>query len=102
MVGNPDIIRNHAWLGALFSRFNLDSDRQIITVSAILVLGMFCFKSVAYFLCKVYIYRFGYRQKQELEARLVYTYLNISYLFHLNRNSATLIKNLSLWPMFSS
>ncbi|MEL6939026.1 MAG: ABC transporter ATP-binding protein [Cyanobacteria bacterium J06598_1] len=95
VVGNPDIIRNHAWLGALFSRFNLDSDRQIITVSAILVLGMFCFKSVAYFLCKVYIYRFGYRQKQELEARLVYTYLNISYLFHLNRNSATLIKNLS-------
>ncbi|MGD1897205.1 MAG: ABC transporter ATP-binding protein [Phormidesmis sp.] len=94
IVSDPDVIRAHPQLGSLAATFGLETDRQIIVVSAILVLGMFCFKSVAYFLCKVYIYRFSYRQKQELEARLVYTYLNISYLFHLNRNSATLIKNL--------
>jgi len=95
VVGNPDIVRDHAWFGSLASTFGLESDQQIIVVSAILVLGVFCFKSLAYFLCKVYIYRFGYQCKQELESRLVYTYLNISYLFHLNRNSATLINNLA-------
>ncbi|MGB3571299.1 MAG: ABC transporter transmembrane domain-containing protein, partial [Phormidesmis sp.] len=95
VVGNPDIVRDHSWFGSLASTFGLESDQQIIVVSAILVLGIFCFKSLAYFLCKVYIYRFGYQCKQELESRLVYTYLNISYLFHLNRNSATLINNLA-------
>lgn len=94
IVGDPDIVRDHSLLGALATNFGIETDRQIIVISAILVLGLFCFKSVAYFLCKVYIYRFSYRQKHEIESRLVYTYLNISYLFHLNRNSATLIKNL--------
>lgn len=95
IVSEPSIVRDKPVLGSLVSFLGLESDRQIILVSAIAVLGMFCFKSLAYFLCKVYIYRFSYRQKQDLEARLVYTYLNISYLFHLNRNSATLIKNLA-------
>ncbi len=95
IVGDPNTIRNHPWLGSLALTFGLESDQQIIIVSAVLVLGIFCFKSAAYFLCKVYIYRFSYQCKQELESRLVYTYLNISYLFHLNRNSATLINNLA-------
>ncbi len=95
IVNDPNVVRNHAWLGPLASAFNLESDQQVIVVSAVLVLGIFCFKSLAYFLCKVYIYRFSYRCKQELESRLVYTYLNISYLFHLSRNSATLINNLA-------
>jgi len=95
IVSDPSIVREQPVLGPLASFFGVESDRQIILTSAVAVLGMFCFKSLAYFLCKVYIYRFSYQQKQELEARLVYTYLNISYLFHLNRNSATLIKNLA-------
>ncbi|MEM9149509.1 MAG: ATP-binding cassette domain-containing protein [Cyanobacteria bacterium P01_F01_bin.3] len=95
IVSDPSIVKDKPLLGPLVSAFGIESDRQIILVSAVAVLGMFCFKSLAYFLCKVYIYRFGYRQKQELEARLVHTYLHISYLFHLNRNSATLIKNLA-------
>ena len=95
IVGNPSLVKTKPVLGSLVAALGLESDQQIILWSAAVVLGLFCFKSLAYFLCKVYIYRFSYRQKQELESRLVYTYLNISYLFHLNRNSATLIKNLS-------
>ena len=95
IVSDPSIVNDKPALNSLVSFFGLVSDRQIILASAVVVLSMFCFKSLAYFLCKVYIYRFSYRQKQELEARLVHTYLNISYLFHLDRNSATLIKNLA-------
>ena len=95
IVSDPSIVNDKPALNSLVSFFGLESDRQIILASAVVVLSMFCFKSLAYFLCKVYIYRFSYRQKQELEARLVHTYLNISYLFHLDRNSATLIKNLA-------
>ncbi|MEL7142625.1 MAG: ATP-binding cassette domain-containing protein [Cyanobacteria bacterium J06643_4] len=95
IVSEPSIVREKAWLWPLFESAGLESDRQVIVASAVLVIGVLLFKSIAYFLCKVYIYRFGYWQKQELEARLVYTYLNISYLFHLNRNSATLVKNIA-------
>jgi len=95
IVSDPSIVRTKPVLARLVSIFGLETDRQIILASAAVVISMLLFKSAAYFFCKVHIYRFSYRQKQELEARLVHTYLNISYLFHLNRNSATLVKNLS-------
>ena len=95
VVGDPSIVRTKPLLAWLTRIFGIETDRQIILAFAVVVIGMLLFKSAAYFFCKVHIYRFGYRQKQELEARLVYTYLNISYLFHLSRNSATLIKNFS-------
>ncbi|MEM8501962.1 MAG: ATP-binding cassette domain-containing protein [Cyanobacteria bacterium P01_D01_bin.1] len=95
IVSDPAIVQTKPALAQLVAIFGIETDRQIILASAAVVIGMLLFKSAAYFFCKVYIYRFSYRQKQELEARLVHTYLNISYLFHLNRNSATLVKNLS-------
>ena len=95
IASNPSIVREKPFLASIVDSLGLISDSQIVVVCAFLVIGVICFKSMAYFLCKVYIYRFSYHQKQRLEARLVNTYLNISYLFHLSRNSATLIKNLA-------
>ena len=99
IASNPSIVREKPFLASIVDSLGLNTDTQIVVVSAIVVISVLCFKSVAYFLCKVYIYRFSYRQKQRLEARLVHTYLNISYLFHLSRNSATLIKNLAFESM---
>ncbi|MEL6468680.1 MAG: ATP-binding cassette domain-containing protein [Cyanobacteria bacterium J06623_4] len=96
IVSDPSIVRTVPLLGPVVAMLGLESDREIIALSALLVMSVYCFKSVTYYLCKASIYRFSYQQKQELESRLVYTYLNISYLFHLNRNSATLIKNLAI------
>lgn len=94
VANNPNIVRETPPLASVVDFLGLTSDTQIITVSALVVMGIFVFKSVAYFLCKLNIYRFGYRQKQRLEAKLIYTYLNISYLFHLNSNSSSMISNL--------
>ncbi|MEO1400903.1 MAG: ABC transporter ATP-binding protein [Cyanobacteria bacterium J06635_1] len=91
---DPDVARRQPALQSLLSRFDLQTDNAIIVASAIFVIGVFCLKSLTYFLCKVYIYRFGFRQKVELESRLIHTYLHIPYLFHLNRNSASLVKNI--------
>ncbi|MEO1622782.1 MAG: ABC transporter ATP-binding protein, partial [Cyanobacteria bacterium J06632_3] len=99
IASDPSIVREKPFLASIVDSLGLNTDTQIVVVSAIVVISVLCFKSVAYFLCKVYIYRFSYRQKQRLEARLVHTYLNISYLFHLSRNSATLIKNLAFESM---
>ncbi|MEM9905558.1 MAG: ABC transporter ATP-binding protein [Cyanobacteria bacterium P01_D01_bin.44] len=95
IVGDPSIVRDHPFFGPLVNRFGLETDRAILISSAILIICVFCFKSLAYFLGKFYTLKFSYRQKQELEARLMDTYLNIPYAFHLNQNSATLIKNLT-------
>lgn len=92
---DPSIVRNSPVEGLLqFLRFNTDS--QIITGLAIILIVFFCLKTAVYFLCKLYILKYSYWQKNQLESRLMRTYLHIPYIFHLNKNSAVLIKNIAI------
>jgi ATP-binding cassette, subfamily B, bacterial PglK len=94
VVADPRIVTQYpVWL-AISAPLGLTTDSEIIVSLGVLVIGIFCFKAIAYSLCKYYIYRFSYTQKSQLESRLVHTYLNIPYIFHLNHNSAGLIKNI--------
>ncbi|MEO1589838.1 MAG: ABC transporter ATP-binding protein [Cyanobacteria bacterium J06632_22] len=94
IVADPSIVKTQPFLRWLTGVLNLTTESQAIIGIGLLVMLLFCFKAVAYFLCKIHIYRFSYRQKKELEKRLVHTYLHIPYLFHLNHNSAVMIKNI--------
>lgn len=95
IAADPDIVRNQSILGPVATRLGLIGDTAIIVATAAVVIAVFCFKSVAYFFCRFYIYRFSYKQKKALESRLINTYLHISYLFHLEHNSAVITKNLT-------
>jgi ABC-type bacteriocin/lantibiotic exporter with double-glycine peptidase domain len=94
IVSDPSIVRNQPVFSKLITSLNLRTDAEIIIGTGLFVIAIFCFKSLIYFFCRLYIYRFSYQQKKELESRLVHTYLHIPYLFHLNHNSANLIKNI--------
>lgn len=94
IVADPTIVETQPILRGLTGMLHLKTDSQVIIGIGLLVMVLFCFKAVAYFLCKIHIYRFSYGQKKELERRLVHTYLHIPYLFHLNHNSAVMIKNI--------
>lgn len=93
VAADPDIARNSVINGFL-QTINLQTDSQIVTGLALILILLFCFKTFAYFLCKFYILKYSYWQKNQLEARLMRTYLRIPYVFHLNKNSAVLIKNI--------
>lgn len=93
VAADPEIARESlisGWLQAL----GWQSDAQIVSGLALTLILLFCLKTVVYFLCKFYILKFSYWQKNQLEARLMQTYLRIPYVFHLNKNSAVLIKNI--------
>ena len=94
IVADPNIVDTQPVLRWLTGVLNLKTESQVIISIGLMVMVLFCFKAVAYFLCKIHIYRFSYYQKKELEKRLVHTYLHIPYLFHLNHNSSVMIKNI--------
>ena len=93
VAADPNVARNSAISGFL-QALNLRSDSQIVTGLALILIVLFCLKTAAYFLCKFYILKYGYWQKNQLENRLMRTYLRIPYVFHLDKNSAVLIKNI--------
>jgi ATP-binding cassette, subfamily B, bacterial PglK len=95
IAADPDIARTGVLSGPL-QALNLQTDSEIITGLAISLIVFFCIKTVIYFLCKIYILKYSYWQKNQLESRLMRTYLRIPYIFHLNKNSAVLIKNIAI------
>lgn len=93
IAADPEIARS-SFISGFLQALNLQSDSQIVTGLALVLILFFCVKTVVYFLCKFYIFKYGYWQKNQLEARLIRTYLRIPYVFHLDKNSAVLIKNI--------
>ncbi|MGB7084700.1 MAG: ABC transporter ATP-binding protein [Phormidesmis sp.] len=96
IAANPDVARNNGILASVLRAVNLSTDTQIVAGLALMLIAVFCIKTAVYFLCKLYILRYSYWQKSHLEWRLMHTYLRIPYIFHLNKNSAVLIKNIAL------
>ena len=95
IAANPSIAHDGILQGPL-QAVGLQSDSQIITGLALTLIVLFCIKTAVYFLCKLYILKYSYWQKNQLESRLMRTYLRIPYIFHLNKNSAVLIKNIAI------
>ena len=93
VADDPDIARSSP-ISRFLALLNWQSDSQIVTGLALILILLFCLKSAAYFLCKFYILKYSYWQKNQLEVRLMRTYLRIPYVFHLNKNSAVLIQNI--------
>ena len=93
IAADPNIARESIISGFL-QGLSLQTDSQIVTGLALILIVLFCLKTAVYFLCKFYILKYSYWQKNQLEVRLMRTYLRIPYIFHLNKNSAVLIKNI--------
>ncbi|MGB3296750.1 MAG: ABC transporter ATP-binding protein [Phormidesmis sp.] len=95
IAAQPSLARDSFLHGPL-QALGLQSDSQIVTSLALTLIVLFCVKTAVYFLCKLYILKYSYWQKNQLESRLMRTYLRIPYIFHLNKNSAVLIKNIAI------
>ena len=95
VAADPSIARD-SFISGLLQQFNLQTDSEIVTGLAVTLIVLFCIKTAVYFLCKLYILKYSYWQKNQLESRLMRTYLRIPYIFHLNKNSAVLIKNIAI------
>jgi ABC-type multidrug transport system fused ATPase/permease subunit len=95
VVGNPSIVFSNQLASNFFSFLNVQTDSHIVLTSGILLIFLFTFKTVIYFVSRVYIKQYGYKQKSILEERLLDSYLGLPYVFHLNRNSADLVQNIA-------
>jgi ATP-binding cassette subfamily C protein len=84
----PYLARTYRWTG-------VDSDREFLLYGATFILAVFVIKN-AFVLGVTYLQlRFTYDRLVSLARRLFQAYLASPYLFHLSRNSAELVRNLS-------
>jgi ATP-binding cassette, subfamily B, bacterial PglK len=95
IVTNPNIIQEQAFLAYIFKVFNFQSQTSFITFSVVILLLVFILKNLYllffhYVQCKLIL-----NQQVKLSRQLFEEYLKKPYLFHLQRNSAELLRNVN-------
>jgi ABC-type multidrug transport system fused ATPase/permease subunit len=94
-VTEPELISSNFWLNWAYTQLAMTSVRQFISLVGLIIVVVFYVKAYLYYLSQAYIAKFSFSQKGELCTRLMRGYLTVSYTFHLNRNSAEIIKGIS-------
>ncbi|MEA5624982.1 ABC transporter ATP-binding protein [Nostoc sp. UHCC 0251] len=90
---NPGLVKTSYWLSLAYTQLHFDSEKNFLIALGALVLFSFYVKAFFAFIAQKSVFEFGYRLKGELAYKLLKSYLEAPYSFHLRVNSATLIQN---------
>ena len=94
VLANPDIIATNQWLNLIYTELNFSSTHHFLFFLGLAVLIILIINNTITAFIVWCIYRFTWRCNHSLSKRLLETYLYQPYSFFLNRNSASLGKNI--------
>lgn len=98
ILGNPEFVCQHPRVAEIAYVFGLDSHSDIIVVSAVLITGLYFLKNL-YIVWEIrFQIRFSIKNQIYYAKELLAEYLMKPYLFHVNNNTATLIRNVNSGP----
>ncbi len=95
IVATPETVLDHEWAGPLLLSLNITEAGELLVYGAIALIGVFLFKNI-------YLLVYKYAEARFLWGRFVYVacslfkkYMTAPYEFHLNRNTAELLRNVN-------
>ena len=93
ILNTPEIVLNQKTLRVIYDQVGATSSRQFLLWSTFGLAALYCFKSI-YLAVLAYIQISFFNRKQvDISQRLLKAYLDSPYTFHLQHNSADLIRN---------
>ncbi|MDQ0256582.1 ABC-type multidrug transport system fused ATPase/permease subunit [Evansella vedderi] len=95
IITNPNIIQEQPILLFIYELFNFQSTTLFIIFSVIIFLGVFLLKNIYLLIFHYAQYTVIFNQQVQLSRRLFNEYLTKPYTFHLQKNSADLIRNVN-------
>jgi ABC-type multidrug transport system fused ATPase/permease subunit len=94
LATKPKLIHQNDWSSWIYTQFGFHSEIQFISILGLGIVGILYLKSFLGFNTQKHIFEFGFGQQANLRVRLMQSYLQAPYSFHLNRNTAVLIQNI--------
>lgn len=91
---NPDLVKTNQFLNLIYTKLSFTSEYQFLIFTALVVVIAFYIKEFLSFYGQKSVFNFGYNLKSEMSCKLMQTYLEAPYDYHLNLNSASLIQNI--------
>lgn len=95
LLSQPELVQKNQHLLWLYKTTGMNSTQEFMIWLTIGLIGIYAFKNVYLSFLTYVQYRFLFSKQITLSRRLFSSYLYSSYTFHLQRNPAELIRNLS-------
>ncbi|WP_078595887.1 ABC transporter ATP-binding protein [Evansella clarkii] len=95
VITNPSVIHEQAILAYVYNAFKFQSTSSFMFFSVIFLLIVFLLKNCYLLLFHYFQYKLIFNQQVNLSRMLFKEYLTKPYTFHLQRNSADLLRNVN-------
>jgi ATP-binding cassette, subfamily B, bacterial PglK len=95
LATNPDILQKNQWLNSIYTALHLSSHNQFMLLSGLTLIFIFFAKAFLNFRNQKSIFEFGFNLQAELSTTLMHAYLRAPYIYHLNKNSAIIVENIT-------
>lgn len=96
LISDPSMIHSNQIMSYFYDMFNMTSDRQFFLFVVIALIAVYFVKNV-YLLWINYVqYTFIFNNQLRLSGRLIDCYLKKPYTYHLDKNSAEMVRNVML------
>ncbi len=96
LIGNPETIHDTPWKQRVYDITRATSDRQFFFYVVLILVGVYVFKNVYLTVMSYVKYTFIYNNQLRLSGRLIDCYLKKPYTYHLDKNSAEMIRSIML------
>ncbi len=95
LLGNPEVIQKQQILSWLYTKLGVSSNQTFLLWMSVILLGIYLLKNAYLAVLTYWQYYFLYEKQISLSRRLLQAYLYSPYTFHLQRNSAELVRNIT-------
>ncbi len=96
LIEKPEAIHTTGWMMWLYDITGAGSDRQFFFYAVLVMIGVYLLKNVYLIIINYVKYTFIYNNQLRLSGRLIDCYLKKPYTYHLDKNSAEMIRSIML------
>lgn len=96
LIGDPSVIHSTGWMQRLYDLTGAENDRKFFLYVVVILIGVYLFKNLFLTAMNYIKYTFIYNNQLRLSGRLIDCYLKKPYTYHLDKNSAEMIRSIML------
>ena len=96
LISDPEKIHETSWMQWLYDFTRADSERAFFLYVVLALIGVYLFKNIYLTAINYVKYTFVYNNQLKLSGRLIDCYLKKPYTYHLEKNSAEMIRSIML------
>ncbi|MBR4169359.1 MAG: ABC transporter ATP-binding protein [Lachnospiraceae bacterium] len=96
LISKPETIHTNKWMQWLYDITGSQTDRDFFLYAVLTLIGVYLFKNIYLMVLSYVQYTFIYNNQLRLSGRLVDCYLKKPYTYHLDKNSAEMIRSIML------